>query len=114
MSLPDPHCEWVRLAPADALPVGKSVGIDVDGEQVALFHTKSGYRALGGLCLHMAAQLSDGQVVDADVVCPLHGWRYDLASGARKDRPGQGVATYPLEIHDGWLFLSLPRRETAR
>jgi nitrite reductase/ring-hydroxylating ferredoxin subunit len=113
VSLPDSHCVWLRLAPVDALPAGKSVSVDVDGQLVGLFHTESGYRALGGLCLHMAARLGDGQVVGPDVVCPLHGWRYNLTTGARTDRPGQGVATYPLEIRNGWLYLRLPRRETV-
>lgn len=113
MTSPDEGGAWVRVAPADALPAGGAVTIDVDGEQVALFHTEDGFRALGGLCLHMAGRLSDGQVVDDEVVCPLHAWRYDLATGARTDRRGQGVATYRSEIRDGWLFLDLPQRKLS-
>lgn len=105
---------WVRVAPADALPAGTAATVDIDGEQVALFHTKDGYRALDGLCLHMAARLSDGQVVHNDVVCPLHAWRYDLTTGARTDRRGQGVASYRIEIRDGWLFLGLPERKLTQ
>lgn len=103
--------DWVRLAPTGALPCGKAVTVDIDGEQVAVFHTEDGYRAVAGLCLHMAGPLSEGEVVDGTVICPLHAWRYDLATGARTDRPGQTVATYPIQDRDGWLFLGLPRQE---
>jgi 3-phenylpropionate/trans-cinnamate dioxygenase ferredoxin subunit len=111
VTLPHEGSAWVRVAPADALPAGGIATFDIDGEQVALFHTEDGFRALGGLCLHMAAQLSDGHVVDDSGVCPLHAWRYDLATGARTDRRGQGIATYPIEIRDGWLFLGLSQRK---
>lgn len=102
---------WLRVAPADALPAGGAATVDIDGEQIALFHTNDGFRALGGLCRHMAARLSDGQVVDNNVVCPLHGWQYDVTTGARTDRCGQGVGTYPIEVREGWLFLGLPQRK---
>lgn len=103
--------DWVRLAPAGALPRGEAVSVDVDGERIAVFHTEDGFRALAGLCPHMAGDLSEGEVAGGEVACPLHAWRYDLATGARTDRRGQPVAAYPTDVRDGWLYLALPPLE---
>ncbi|MFI0369935.1 Rieske (2Fe-2S) protein [Actinomadura sp. 1N219] len=103
--------EWVRLAPAGALPRGEAVAVDVDGERIAVFHTEDGYHALAGHCPHMAGELNEGEVAGGEVACPLHAWRYDLATGARTDRRGQSVAVYPTDVRDGWLYLALPAPE---
>jgi nitrite reductase/ring-hydroxylating ferredoxin subunit len=106
--------KWVRLAPAEALPYGSAVCVDADGEQVAVFHAEGGYRALADRCLHMGGPLSDGDVAEGTVSCPWHGWRYDLGTGARIDRPGQAVATYRVENRSGWLYLGLLEQEENR
>jgi len=82
--------------------------VDADGLHVAVFRTPGGYHALAGRCNHMGGPLSEGYVKDGTVTCPWHGWRYDLWTGARVDRPGQAVAAYPIENRRGWLFLGLP------
>lgn len=107
---------WVRLAPATALSRGAAVRVEVDGEMIAFCHTASGYRAVDDYCPHMGGSLSEGTVSGDTVTCPWHGWRYDLVSGARADRPGQPVRTYPVAVREGWLFLSPdpdPRLERA-
>ncbi|MEO3886678.1 Rieske 2Fe-2S domain-containing protein [Nonomuraea sp. B5E05] len=107
MTLPD----WVRLAPATALPRGAAVCADIDGERVAVFHTEHGYRALAQSCPHMGGPLSEGEVTGGAVICPLHRWRYDLSTGTRLDRPGQPVETYCIEVRHGWLYLALSDEE---
>ncbi|MEV4114758.1 Rieske 2Fe-2S domain-containing protein [Nonomuraea sp. NPDC049695] len=105
--------DWVRLAPAGALPPHESVTVEVDGDRIALFHTEHGFRALGGSCPHMGGPLSEGDVGDGAVTCPLHGWRYDLTTGERLDRRGQPVPTYPVEVRQGWLCLGLPAQDRS-
>lgn len=103
--------DWVRLAPSTALPRGSSVTVDIDGEQVALFHGEGGFHALADACPHMGARLSDGEFRDGVVECPWHVRLYDLKTGARRDRPGQPARVYPVRECEGWVLLGLPRRE---
>ncbi|MGP4029941.1 Rieske (2Fe-2S) protein [Actinomadura sp. 3N407] len=103
--------DWVRLAPSTALPRGSAVNVDIDGEQVALFHGDRGFHALADACPHMGGPLSESEIHDGAVECPWHGWRYDLATGDRRDRPGQPARMYPVRVRDGWLTLGLPARE---
>jgi nitrite reductase (NADH) small subunit len=49
---------------------------------VAVFHTRAGdVFATQAQCPHKAGPLADGMVGDATLVCPLHDWRFDLATG---------------------------------
>jgi nitrite reductase (NADH) small subunit len=99
---------WVRLAPATALPCGNAVCVDADGVHVAVFHARGGFRAVADRCRHMGGPLSQGTISGETVICPWHGWTYDLRSGARTDRQGHAVTSYPIKNEDGWLFLGLP------
>jgi nitrite reductase/ring-hydroxylating ferredoxin subunit len=78
----------------------------VDGEKIALCHTATGFHALDDHCPHMGGSLSEGEFSAETVTCPWHRWQYDLMSGARIDRPGRPVSTYPVTIREGWIFLS--------
>jgi nitrite reductase/ring-hydroxylating ferredoxin subunit len=99
--------EWIRVAPADRLPPGRSVRLDVDGWRIALFHTPDGFHAVDDDCPHMGASLSEGRVEDGAVVCPWHAWRYELTTGDRTDRRGLGAVAHRVEVRDGWLYLGL-------
>jgi nitrite reductase (NADH) small subunit len=102
---------WIRLAPSSALTVGEAVQVDVDGDLVALFHTLDGMHAVSGFCLHAGGPLAEGEVSAGVVTCPWHSWRYDLRTGQRIDRPGGRLATYPVRVSDGSIWLALPGRK---
>lgn len=76
--------------PVDALPPG-SVG---RAGPWAVAHRPSGVSAVSARCRHQLADLSTGSL-DADgcLVCPWHGSRYDLESGAMVSGP-QGFLGY--------------------
>ena len=42
-------------------------------------------------CPHQGADLSHGSLEDGCVVCPRHGWRFDLSDGGRDSRSGTTV-----------------------
>ena len=42
-------------------------------------------------CPHQGADLSHGSLEDGCVVCPRHGWRFDLSDGGRDKRSGTSV-----------------------
>lgn len=82
--------------------------VDVDGLEIALFHTEAGLRAIDDTCPHAGGPLSEGDFDDATVTCRWHRWRYDLHTGERQDRKGQPVHVYPTRVTDDWIFLVVP------
>src|SRR5262249_50324666 len=55
----------------------------------------------------------DGIVTGAAVVCPLHAWKVNLATGTveRPEGVNACVQTYPIRVEDEVILLGLPRAE---
>lgn len=98
----------VNLGPVDQIPVGEGRTFVVAGRQIAVFRCRDGsLRALDAVCPHRGGPLADG-LVDAEVViCPLHGFTYDLASGCEVANGGAPVTAYPVHADDGSVRLSV-------
>ncbi len=90
------------------IPVGEGRAVAFDGEQVAVFRLKGGMlRALGAVCPHRGGPLADGLLDARVVVCPLHGFTYDLLTGAETANGGAAVEAYSaVEDADGCVHLT--------
>jgi len=71
----------VRLGPADALRATLPALFDVDGDPYRVVATARGLAAHTAVCPHWGASLADAAIERGAVVCPWHGYRYDLESG---------------------------------
>lgn len=99
----------VYLAPLSYIPVGEGRNFEVAGERLAVFHTRSGQVfAVQAACPHKSGPLADGLVGGTTVVCPLHAWKFDLATG----EPIMGsckLKTYAVRVDEqDRILLTLP------
>ena len=88
-----------------ALPTERFALVTVDDQDVALFRRGDEVLAIGNLCPHQGGSLCDGFVEGDIVTCPLHGWEFDLRSGACMTIPGESVPCYAVTVEDGAVFL---------
>ena len=97
-----------KIASIEEIPAGEGRAYDVDGVQVAVFRLRDGsLRALHAICPHRGGPLADGLTDEAVVVCPLHGFTYDLLTGAEKTNGGEPVGSYTATVHpDGTVHVS--------
>ena len=56
--------------------------VRVSNQEIAVFKYQGKLCALQNNCPHQGGQLSAGWIEDGAAVCPLHGYRFDLTSGA--------------------------------
>lgn len=66
-----------------------------DGPAVVVVRTGGRVHALTDLCSHQDFRLSEGEVFDGGLECPLHGSLFDLTTGAPDGPP----ATRPVPVH---------------
>jgi nitrite reductase (NADH) small subunit/3-phenylpropionate/trans-cinnamate dioxygenase ferredoxin subunit len=102
---------WVRAAAAADIPPGSGKSVSVAGRWVALFHdAEGGFHATDDTCPHQGASLGEGTYHEGRVICPWHGWVFDVRSGACLVVPAVSVTCYAtrpvgdgveIEIHDG-------------
>ena len=77
-------------------------------KEVALFNYEDEYYALDDMCSHAEASLSEGDVYDCKVECPLHGAEFDLKTGAAVTLPAtKPVTKYKISIEDDYIYLEM-------
>ncbi len=93
---------WVDVAPADEVPPGDRRLVNVDDTLIAVFNIDGEYFAIQDLCTHDGAPLAGG-ILDSDqIICPRHGARFCVKTGAALTPPAyEPVSRYPVRVHAG-------------
>lgn len=93
---------WRPVAPVAAIPAGDYAQVDVDGVLVAVFNVGGEFYAIDDICTHDGGGLAGGAVEGDVVICPRHGARFCLRTGAALTPPAyEPVRTYPTRIAAG-------------
>ncbi|MBS0395543.1 MAG: non-heme iron oxygenase ferredoxin subunit [Proteobacteria bacterium] len=93
---------WVDVAAAAQLPPGAHAVYEVEGLFVAVYNVGGDLYAIEDRCTHDDNPLADGPVEGTEVICPRHGARFCLKTGAALSPPAyEPVATFPVRIADG-------------
>lgn len=101
------------LVPAgriDELRPGNARVLRLEGREVALFNVDGTYLALDGRCLYDGADLGQGLVRKEIVTCPARHCHYRLRTGEQVGRPRRRLRSYPIEVRNGALWVSVPRK----
>ncbi len=94
---------------AAALPPGKGETIEIAGQRIAVFNVGGEFYALHDACPHRGGPLGSGWVEGekCTVACPLHGWEFDIKTGACISMPGRPARAYPVRLVEGKVWVSV-------
>ena len=96
----------LRIAAVADIPAGEGRLVEAGGRAIAVFHTADGdVFATQPYCPHRGGPLADGLLGGATVVCPLHDRVFDLRTGCGLSHEKPEIATYPVEVSDGVIWL---------
>lgn len=91
----------VNLGPLTRIPEGEGRTFEVSGRRIAVFRTRRGcVFATQAECPHKKGPLADGLVGERTVMCPLHGYKFDLASGDAIAHDCGSLRTFPVDIDE--------------
>lgn len=100
--------DWIEVCGTDDIDNEDLIRWDHGGRSFAIYRTEKGFFATDGFCTHEAQHLEDGLVIGMVIECPLHGGRFDIASGRALSAPVcVDLATYPVERRGDRLFIRL-------
>lgn len=104
---------WTPVGLSGDLKPGKPLAMRIAGERVVLFRDAGSQPgALIDRCPHRGVALSLGKVVNGEIECPFHGWRFDRSGAncrvpwnpdAKRDR--LGAVALPVREIAGLLWL---------
>lgn len=83
----------------------------VNDVEIAVFKINNEIFAVSNTCPHQQSHLIyDGFIEDEFVICPAHGWKFNLRTG-KKNTGSNGLQVYPVEIVDDKVYVKvLPRQ----
>ena len=101
---------WTRITTTDSIPPQEGRSVTVGGKELAIFNLGDRFATIENQCPHKGGPLCDGIVSGTAVVCPLHGWRFDLDTGLaiRASLPAC-VTTFPTRVEDGIILVDAGR-----
>ncbi len=79
--------------------------VQQDGQAIALFDHEGEVYAVDNRCPHMGFPLTRGTVEDGILTCHWHHARFELEQGDTFDPWADDVQTFPVEVHDGEIYL---------
>ena len=103
-----PELKWTRITTTENVPPHEGRSLMIGSLEIAIFNLNSRFVTIENECPHKGGPLCDGIVSGTTVVCPLHGWRFDLDTGSavRASAPAC-VTTYPTRVENGVILVAL-------
>ena len=96
----------IKVAAVGELGEGQARTVETNGKSIAVFNVAGRYYAIDNLCPHRGGPLGEGDVDGQIVVCPWHGWRWDVTTGANANNPAVRVSCYPVTVEQGTIFVA--------
>ena len=99
--------QFTKLAPISELPAPNEAKEIPCGEKTICVANVGGqFFALDNTCIHQGGPLGEGVIEKGKIVCPWHGWAYDLKTGELA--PGRpGVKAYELKMEGQDVLIKL-------
>ena len=89
---------WRFASRLAELPEGGVRGVVVEGEKLLLARRGAQVTCFKNACAHLGLPLHDGEVEQGILVCPHHGFQYDLSSGECLTAPSVQLLPHPVRV----------------
>jgi nitrite reductase/ring-hydroxylating ferredoxin subunit len=98
--------EFIKAAKTSEIQPGSGKVVSVNGKDLALFNLNGTFYCIDNACVHRGGPLGDGFIQESTVVCPWHGWQYEITSGQCKTNPPAKLACYQVKVEGDDVLVS--------
>ncbi len=100
--------EFVKIGSRSDLPEeGEAKEFTVGNRVICVANIAGAYSAVDNACIHRGGPLGQGIVMDGKLICPWHGWRYDVSTGIPMENPNLKVDVHRLRIDGDEVFVEI-------
>lgn len=100
--------QFVKVATTDEIDPGTGKLVQVNGLEIAVFNVGGQFYASGAVCPHEGGPLEDGTLDGDIVICPWHGFDFDLKTGECLVDSDLRVPTYPVKVEGNTILVETP------
>lgn len=103
--------KWIDVADAGGVADGEVKTFQVEAYRVAVARANGQLYAVQDLCSHDDGPLGDGDLEEYAIVCPRHGAKFDIRTGAVLAMPAAApIETFPVMEKDGRIHVAVEDR----
>jgi nitrite reductase/ring-hydroxylating ferredoxin subunit len=90
--------DFVPACKKSDIPAGRGKTVNVNGKPLAIFNIDGNFYCISDTCVHRGGPLGEGDCDGKIVMCPWHGWRYDVTTGINELNPSIKVEKYDVKV----------------
>lgn len=98
---------FVKVGEVGSVPEGEGILVEAEGKSIAIFRSDGIYYATENNCTHRGGPLCEGLLEGTNVICPWHGWEFDVATGDCLTNPKSRIDVYPLKVDGNDLLVDV-------
>ncbi|MBI1884294.1 MAG: Rieske (2Fe-2S) protein [Chlamydiae bacterium] len=99
---------FIKVAQKKDIPEGTGTALEVEGKSIALFNVEGSFYAIENTCKHRGGPLGEGSLEGKEVICPWHGWQYNVTTGECTTSPSISQAKYNVKVEGEEVWVELP------
>jgi len=105
--------KWIDVGPASAFLEGEHACVQAGCEPAVIFRLDGQWYALRNVCPHAGRPLGDGARRGNAIVCPHHGYAYNIKTGHNADCPEDEppCRTFPVREEAGRVLVQVKQAE---
>ncbi|HOP49368.1 MAG TPA: Rieske (2Fe-2S) protein [Ignavibacteriales bacterium] len=103
---------YIKICPVENIKdfKGQKFYLDDLDIEVAVFRINDKFYVVDNVCPHQHRSiLCDGFIENKSVICPAHGWEFNLETGKRQDG-GKGINSYEIKIENGYIYAKIIKK----
>ena len=98
---------FVRVCKTTDVKAGCGRSIEINGKPLARFNVDGGFYAINDVCGHRGGPLGEGELDGKTVICPWHGWRYNVTTGENELVPDLPTEKYDVTVDGEDILVDL-------
>jgi nitrite reductase (NADH) small subunit len=100
--------DFIRICAESELPQPGDVReFTANGRALCVANLDGAICVLTGVCPHEEGPLGEGTIENGRVVCPWHGYAFDLRTGEAEDEPSLKAEVFEAKVEGGELRVKL-------
>lgn len=101
--------EWIDLGAAQDVTDAHSLSVEVDDVALVVVRCGADFYAVEDRCTHDGESLAGADIEACEIICPRHGARFCLRSGAALTPPAyEPLRTFKVRVDAGRILLERP------
>ena len=98
---------FVAVCRVEDVAEGRALPVEVEGLRLAIYRDGGRVHALGGRCPHANGPMGRGWIEEGEAVCPLHRWRFTLATGRCTTVRGYWLPAFRCEVRGDHVWVEV-------